>query len=75
MNKGEITPAATKLFTKLSKPKNITTSPAVLKNTPERANLLTPTELKLTSDNTGRVPSANANIVIAPVQKLPVPRA
>jgi len=50
----------------------MTISPAVLKKTPDQAFLWLPSELKLKSDNTGRVPSAKADIINAPLQKLPV---
>ena len=62
----------TKLFIKLKIPKNITTSPAVLKNTPDCAFLWIPSELKLKRASTGSVPSANADMIKAPVKKLPV---
>ena len=63
-------PAATRAFIRLKTPKNITTSPAVLKNTPDCAFLCIPRELKLNSASTGSVPSAKVNMISAPVQKL-----
>ena len=53
-------------------PKNITTIPTVLKNTPDCACFRMPSELKLKSASTGSVPSANAPMISAPVKKLPV---
>ena len=65
-------PATTKALIKLKIPKNITTNPAVLKNTPDCAFLWILRELKLKRESTGSVPSANVNMMSAPVQKLPV---
>ena len=65
-------PAATKLLMMLKTPKKITISPADLKKIPERATFWILSELKLRSESTGSVPSANADIVSAPAQKLPV---
>ena len=67
-----IIPAATSAFIKLNKPKKMTTSPAVLKKIPDCAFVWIASELKLRSARTGNVPSANADMVSAPVQKLPV---
>ena len=52
--------------------KNITTSPAVLKNIPDCAFVCSPSEPKERSASTGSVPSANESMVSAPVEKLPV---
>jgi len=65
---------ATRLLIKLKIPKNITISPAVLKNTPDCAFLCMPSELKLKIASTGNVPSANVNMIKAPIRKLPVVR-
>ena len=65
-------PVATRAFIRLKIPKNITTSPAVLKNTPDCAFLWILSELKLKRESTGSVPSANVNMMSAPVQKLTV---
>ena len=69
---GGIAPIATKLFIRLNSAKKITTRPAVLKNKPERVLVWTAKELKLKNESTGRVPSANTNIIIAPAQKFSV---
>ena len=65
-------PMETNALIMLKIPKKITTSPAVLKNTPDCAFLWMPRELKLKSASTGNVPSANAPIIRAPAQKFPV---
>ena len=70
-----MSPIMTKLLIRLNSAKKITTSPAVLKNTPDCSLSLIAKELKLRSAKTGRVPSANTNMTIAPVKKLPVERA
>ena len=68
---GEIMPMETSAFIILKIPKNITTSPAVLKNTPDCAFLWMPSELKERSERTGKVPRAKASIIKLPCQKLP----
>lgn len=65
-------PTATRLFIKLKTPKKITTNPAVLKKIPDCAFLWIANELKLKKASTGSVPKANADIINAPLQKLPV---
>lgn len=60
---------ATKLLYILNKAKKIVIIPIVLKKIPVLLGLMV-NELKLIKPSTGRVPSAKANIVNAPVQKL-----
>ncbi len=69
---GLIIPAKISAICRLMRPKKRTTSPAALKNTPERALVWMPSELNDRSARTGNVPSANADIVSAPAQKSPV---
>ena len=64
----------TKLFIILKRAKRMTIRPADLKNIPDFELFLILNELKLMSAKTGKVPRAKANIVIAPVRKLPVDR-
>lgn len=64
----------TKLLIRLNIANIITTRPAVLKKIPDLELLVILNEPKLRRAKTGNVPSAKANIVRPPFQKLPVLR-
>lgn len=67
-----IIPYATSAFIRFKRPKNMTTSPAVLKKTPDCAFEWITSDPKLKSARMGSVPSAKDDMVSAPVQKLPL---
>ena len=69
---GGIKPIAANVFIRLNNANIMTTSPAVLKKTPDLELFFTLNELKLMSANTGSVPSANASMVNPPFKKEPV---
>ncbi len=67
-----MTPVTTKALIKLKSAKIITINPAVLKNIPFQDFCAILNELKKSRLNMGSVPKAKANIVSAPLIKLPV---
>ena len=65
-------PIITKLLIILNRANSITTSPEVLKKTPDFEVLCMLNELKLMRARTGNVPRAKNSIISPPLRKLPV---